>query len=99
MMCLKSDCNTGTTYSKRKGWWKCFHVWLVESGISNLLRITHPKVDGFTIYYNTKLDWVVTTPEGERIVFKKYTGKCKGFKFIDMGSQEALALLQSVFKV
>ena len=73
MMCLKVGCNTGTTYSKRKGWWQCFHVWLVESGISNLLSVPQHEADGFTIYYNTKRDWFVTTPEGEQIVFKKYT--------------------------
>ena len=32
-------------------------------------------------------------------MFKKYTGKFKGFNFIEMGSREALSLLQSVSKL
>ena len=99
MMRLKGDCNAGTTYSKRKGWWQGFHMWLVESGIANLFSVPQLESDSFTIEYNTNRDWVVTTSEGEEIVFKKETGKYKGFPFIEMDSQEALALLQSVLKV
>ena len=62
MMCLKVDCNAGTTYHKRKGWWQFFHMWIVESGIANLLSVLQLEADGFTINYNTKRDWVVTTP-------------------------------------
>ena len=98
-MRLKGDCNTGTTYPKHKGWCKGFHMWLVESGIENLLIVPQIEAYGFTIDYNNKLDWVVTTPEGEEIVFKKDTGKCKGFTFIEMDTHEALALLKSVSKV
>ena len=68
-------------------------MWIVESSIANLLRLPHLEADGFTIDYNTKHDWVITTPEGEEIVFNKDTGKCKGFPFIDMDYQEALTLL------
>ena len=92
MMHLKGDCNTGTTYPKRKCWWQVFHIWIVESSITNLLRVLQLKADGFTINYNTERDQVLTTPEGEKIVFKKDTGKCKGFHFIEMVSQEALAI-------
>ena len=74
-------------------------MWLVESLITNLLSVPHLKANGFTIDYNTKRDWVVTTPEGEEIMFKKDTGKCERFIFIDMDSQEVLALLQSVSKL
>ena len=38
-------------------------------------------------------------PEGHIIPFKKDTGKCRGFPYIEMGSLDALALLQSVGKV
>ena len=87
MMRLKVDCNAGTTCSKRKGCCKGFHNWLVESGITNLFGVLQLEADGFTIENNTKRDWVVTTPEIEEILFKKYTGKCKGFSFIKMGSK------------
>ena len=61
-----------------------------------LLREPQIEADGFTIDYKTKRDWVVTTTGGEEIMFKKYTGKCKGF---NMGYQEPLELLQSVSKL
>ena len=61
-------------------------MWLVESGITKLLSVPQLEADGFTINCNTNRDWFVTTPEGEKIVFKKDTCKCKGFPFIDMGS-------------
>ena len=96
---LKIDCNTGTTYYKRKGWRKAFYMWLVESGIANILRVPELKTDGFTISYNSKRDWVVSIPEGEKIVFKKDTGNCKGSTFIEMGSQEALEILQYFSKL
>ena len=40
---------------------------------------------GLNPVYNTKRDWVITTPDGEEIVFKKDAVKCKGFTSIDMG--------------
>ena len=61
-------------------------MWIVEYGITKLLSIPQLEVDGFTIDYNTKHNWVVTTPNGEEILFKKDTGKCKWFTFIEMGS-------------
>ena len=76
MMRLKEDFNAGTTYYKCKSWWQGFHMWIVEYGITNLLSIPQLEVDGFTIDYNTKHNWVVTTPNGEEILFKKETGKC-----------------------
>ena len=95
-MRLIGDCNYGTIYSKCKGWWQCFHVWLVVSSITNLLIVPQLEADGFNIDYNTKRDLFVTTHEGEQIVFKKDPGKCKGFPFIEMFYQEALALFRSV---
>ena len=74
-------------------------MWLVESGIAKLLSVPQLEVDSFIIYYNTKRDWVVTTPEGDKIEFKIDTGNCKGFPFIEMGSQEALPLFQYASKV
>ena len=71
-------------------------MWIVESGIANLLSILHLEADGFAINNNAKRDWVVTTPEGEKFVLKKDTSKFKGITFIEMGYQEDLALLQSV---
>ena len=57
-------------------------MWLMESGIANLLSIPELEANGFAIYYNIKHDWFATTPEGVKIVFKKDTGKYKGFPSI-----------------
>ena len=73
---LKGDCNAGTTYSNQKGWWSHFHMWLVESGIANLLSVPQLEADGFKVGYSNNL-WTVTTPEGHVIPFKKDTGKCR----------------------
>ena len=51
---LKGYCNAITTYSKRKGWSQGFHMWLVESGIVNLLSVTQFEANSFIIDYNTK---------------------------------------------
>ena len=74
-------------------------MWIVESGITNLLSVPHLEANVFTIDYKTKRDWVVTTPEGKEIMFKKDTGKCKRFIFIEMDYQEVLTLLKSDSKV
>ena len=71
----------------------------MDSSIANLLSVPQLEADGFTIDYTTNRDWVVTTPEGEEIMLKKDTGKCKRSIFIEMDSQEVLALLQSVSKL
>ena len=62
-------------------------MWILESGIEKLLSVPQLKADGFTIYYNTKRNWVYTITEDEKILFKKETGECKGLNFIEMGSQ------------
>ena len=85
MTCLKGDCNAGTTYSNQKGWWSHFHMWLVESGIANLLSVSQVEADSFEVDYSNNL-WTLTKPEGHAIAFKKDTGKCHGFPYIEMRS-------------
>ncbi len=49
--------------------------------------------------YNTKREWVVTTPAGDKIVFKRDTGVCAGMPYIDMRDhQEAFAMIETVRK-
>ena len=63
----------------------------------NLLSITQLEKDGYNIDYNTKRDWVVTTPEGKCLLFKKDTGMCEGMPYLDVrDNHEALVLLQTV---
>ena len=42
-----------------------------KKGIANLMSGPQLEKDCFTVDYNTKRDWVATTPTGETIVFKK----------------------------
>jgi len=83
MLCLKDDCNTGTTYSNLNGWWSRSHMWLVDFGIANLLSVPQLETDGFKVEYTNSL-WTVTTLERDVISFKKDTGKCGGFPYIEM---------------
>ena len=53
--------------------------------------------DGYVVDYNTKWDWVVTTPSGKEIVVKRDTGICDGVPCIDMREyQEAFAMIEMV---
>ena len=51
--------------------------------MANLLLIPCLEVDGYNISYNTKKEWVVTTPEGTRIKFKQDTELCKEMPYTD----------------
>ena len=55
--------------------------------------------NNFIVDYNTKQNWVVTTPQRKEIVFQKDTGICEGMLFIDMGEHhDAFAMVQTVQK-
>ena len=64
-----------------------FEMWINTDGIANLLSLPQLERDGFTIDYNTKKDWVLTTPEGQEIVFKRDTGVAEGMPYIDIREQ------------
>ena len=59
------------TVSKKKGWYKGFHMWLNPDGIANLLSAGLLEAEGYKIEYKTGGDWIVTTPTGEKIVFQR----------------------------
>ena len=63
----------GVSTSKEKGAYGLWSFWLNEKGIVNLLSIPQLEKDGYTIYYNTKRDWVVTMTSGKCILFKSNT--------------------------
>ena len=93
---LQGNCNAGVSTSNEKGFYGLWNFWLNEQGIANLLSIPQLEKDGYTIDYNTKRDWVVTTPEG-KCFFLKETGMCKGMPYLDVrDNHEALFLLQTV---
>ena len=81
---LRGNCNAGVTSTNVKGTYGLWEFWLNKKGIVNLLSVPQLEKDGFVIDYNTNRDWVVTTPTGEKILFKKDTGLCEGMPYIDM---------------
>ena len=94
---LQGNCNTGVSTSKEKGAYGWWSFWLNEKGIVNLLSIPQLKKDGYTINYNTKRDWAVTTPSGKCLLFKSDTGLCAGMPYLDIReNHEALVLIQTV---
>ena len=84
---LTGHCNAGTTTSTKKGLYGQFEMWLNKQGIPNLLSILQLEEDGYVVDYNTNRDWVVTTPQGEKIKFKRDTGLCNHMPYIDMKEQ------------
>ena len=54
---------------------------------------------GYIVASHTKKDWVVFTPKGKKIVFKRDTGVCKGMPYIDLRTYKAgLAMINTVRK-
>ena len=73
--------------------------WLNKKGIANLLSIPQLEKDGCTINYNTKKNWVFTTPKGKCFLFKLDTGLCTGMPYLDIcENHEALVLIQTVYE-
>ena len=75
---LQGKFNLGVSTSNEKGFYGLWNFWLNDQGIANLLSDPQLEKDGYTMDYNTKRDWVVTTPEGKCLLFKKDTGMCEG---------------------
>ena len=96
---LKGHCNAGVTTCKEQGYYGVFKMWLNRSGIANLLSIPMLENDGYEVDYNTKRDWVVTTPQGKKITFKRDTGLCDRMPYIDLREhQEGVIMLETVRK-
>eukprot|EP00970_Alexandrium_tamarense_P013771 scaffold3678_cov106-Alexandrium_tamarense.AAC.5 len=52
---------------------------------------------GFLVAYHTNGEWVVTSPKGERIVFKRDTGLCDRLPYVNVRkNRNALAMIQMV---
>ena len=96
---LSGSCNTGTAVTNTRGWWGEFQAWLNEKGIANLLSIPMLEAAGYIVTSHTKKDWVVFTPKGKKIVFKRDTGITKGMPYIDLRTNKAgLAMIETVRK-
>jgi hypothetical protein len=94
-----ANCNAGTMFATKKGWYlDLFHLWLVRNGLANLLSLPQLEDNGFYVEYHKGRKWVVTTPQGNEIVFKhKEEGICRGFTYIDMQTcKGAIAMAQTI---
>ena len=73
---MNGSCNAGTLSTNTKVWYGDFQVWLNKKSIANLLPIPMLEEAGYIVSTHTKSNWVVTTPKGKKIVFKRDTGIC-----------------------
>ena len=61
--------------------------------------LSTPQLDkyGYIIDYNTKHDWVLTTPEVKTLLFNKYAGMFKGRPYLDIrDNHNAFVMIQTV---
>ena len=59
-------------------------MWLNNKGITNLLLIPQLETDGSRVTTDTLKEWVVYTPQGEKVVFKCDIDLCRGMSYIDV---------------
>jgi hypothetical protein len=59
-------------------------MWLVHSGIANLLSLPTLEQDGYMCSYKTNSPWIVECPDRTILKFKRDQGLCEGFPYIDM---------------
>ena len=96
---MNGSCNAGTVTTNSSGWYSELKVWLNERGIANLLFIPILKDAGYIVSTHTKGEWVVTTPKGKKIVFKRDTGVRKGMPCINLGEhKEGISMIETVRK-
>ena len=75
---LRGNCNAGVTSTNVKGYYGLWEFWLNKKGIENLLSIPQLEKDGYVVDYNTKRDWVVTTPSGKEFSLRETLGCVMG---------------------
>ena len=96
---MNGICNDGTVTNNTRGWYVEFKVWMNERGIANLFSIPMLEDAGYIVSTHTKGDWVVTTPKGKKIVFKRDTGVCKGMPYINLRKhKEGMNMIEMVRK-
>ena len=92
---LRADCNAGTNFATKKGWYVAlFNHWLVRNSITNLLSLPQLEADGFRLSYHTGEKWIVMIPQGKEIIFhREENGVCRGFPHINMQFMDAVAMI------
>ena len=82
---LRGNCNAGVKVCTHVGDLGIFKMWLNEDGIANILSIPRLKKDGFRVTSDTLGEWIVHSPRGEQLVFKRDTGSLKNMPYINVG--------------
>ena len=96
---MNGSYNAGTVSTNTNGWFGDFQVWLNKKGIANLLSIPLLEEAGYIVSTHTKSDWVVTTPKGKKIVFKRDTGICNQIPYIDLRkNMEGFTMVETIRK-
>ena len=91
--------NEGTVNTNTRGWYGKLKVWLNERGIANLLSIPTLEDAGYIVSNHKKGDWVVTTPKGKIIIFKRDTRVCKRMPYINLRKhKEGISIIEMVRK-
>ena len=96
---INGSCNACTVSTNTKGWYGDFQVWLNKKGIANLLSSPMLEESGYIVLTRTKSDWVVTTPKGMKIVFKRDKGICNRMPYIDLReNMEGFTMIEIIRK-
>ena len=96
---MNGSYNVGTVTTNTRGWYGKFKVWLNERSISNLLSIPMLEDAGYIVSTPTKGDLVITTPKGNKIIFKRDTGVCKGMPYINFCEhKKGISMIETVRK-
>ena len=69
---------------------------MVRTVVANPLSIPELERKGFRVQSDTFADWVVTSPGGTKIVFKRDTGRCDRFPFVDLNDPEVIELFGEI---
>ena len=59
-------------------------MWITKGGSANLLSIPRLEKDGFRVTSDTHGEWIVHSPRGKKLVFKRDTGNIKNMPYIDV---------------
>ena len=81
---IRGNFNAGVKMCTKVGDLGVFKIWINEGGIANLLSIPQLEKDGFRVTSDTHGEWIVYSPRGEMLVFKRDTGNLKNIPYIDV---------------
>ena len=81
---IRGNCNAGVKLCTKVGDLGVFNRWINEGGIANLLPIPQLEKDGFRVTSDAHGEWIMYSPRGEILVFKRDSGNLKNMPYIDV---------------